>query len=90
MNGFIFDNWPKEYKYLKEDVLMGKFEDVIYLCVKNNMVFKDINNLFEKTFLIVMDQRFPEETFVEKAKLSGIEERRYRSLRYKHNLCYTK
>ena len=90
VNGFIFDNWPTEYKYLKKDILAGKFEDVISLCIKDNMTFKDINNLFEKMFLFVMDQRFPEKTFPEKAKLSGIEQRKYRALRQKHGLSGAK
>ena len=90
MNGFIFDNWPTEYRHLKKEVVTNKFEDIIYFCVKGGMTYKDINNILEKTFLRVMDQRFPEMNFVEKAKLSGIEQRKYRSLRYKHKLCITK
>ena len=90
MNGFIFDNWPTEYKYLKEEVITNKFEDIIYLCMKGGMTYKEINNILEKTFLRVMDRRFPEMTFPEKAKLSGIVLRKYRSLRHKHKPCATK
>lgn len=40
MNGFIFENWPTEYKYLRKEMLVGKFEDIICFCIKSKLLQK--------------------------------------------------
>lgn len=83
---FEFKNWPKEFKYVKKNILKGRFEDVVYYCIKEKVSYHDIIHLVEEAFMKVAEQRYPHDSAATKSKLLKMDYRKFRYLLKKHGL----